>query len=212
VASHDLKEPLRAVSTYVQLLERRYAELLDEEGKTFVGFAVDGAARMRVLINDLLAFSRIGTRGKALAPVETDVSLGTALKNLALVIQETGAEVKADALPRVMGDGGQLAQVFQNLIGNAIKFCEAAPVITISATREGNLWRFFVRDNGIGMEPEHCEKVFEVFQRLHTREKYDGTGIGLAVVRKIVERHGGKVRVDSVPGQGSIFSFTLKGA
>lgn len=212
VASHDLKEPLRAISNYVQLLERRYGNLLDEEGKRFIGFAVDGAKRMRVLINDLLAFSRIGTRGKALIPLESGAALNAALKNLALVIQETGAVVQSELLPRVWGDRGQLAQVFQNLVGNAIKFCDTEPRISVSATREGNFWRFFVRDNGIGMHASHLKKVFEVFQRLHTREKYDGTGIGLALVRKIIERHGGKIRVDSVPGEGSTFSFTLKAA
>jgi PAS domain S-box-containing protein len=210
VASHDLKEPLRAVSNYVQLLERRYGDLLDGEGKRFIGFAVDGAKRMRQLINDLLAFSRIGTRGKKLAPIDSGAALARALKSLALVIEETGAEVTTETLPVVWGDKGQLAQVFQNLIGNAIKFCETEPRITVSATRADNGWRFFVSDNGIGMEKSHLEKVFEVFQRLHTRERYNGTGIGLAVVRKIVERHGGKIRVESVPGEGSVFSFTLK--
>jgi PAS domain S-box-containing protein len=210
VASHDLKEPLRAVSNYVQLLERRYGDLLDGEGKRFIGFAVDGAKRMRQLINDLLAFSRIGTRGKKLAPIDSGAVLSRALKSLALVIEETGAEVTTETLPVVWGDKGQLAQVFQNLIGNAIKFCETEPRITVSATRADNGWRFFVSDNGIGMEKSHLEKVFEVFQRLHTRESYNGTGIGLAVVRKIVERHGGKIRVESVPGEGSVFSFTLK--
>jgi PAS domain S-box-containing protein len=210
VASHDLKEPLRAMSNYVQLLERRYGELLDEEGKRFIGFAVDGAMRMRILINDLLAFSRIGTRGKKLALVESGDAMSTALKNLALIIEETGAEVKVANLPMVWGDQGQLEQVFQNLIGNAIKFCEAEPKISVSATREGPFWRYFVRDNGIGMEADHLKKVFEIFQRLHTRANYEATGIGLAVVRKIVERHGGKIRVDFVPGEGSVFSFTLK--
>lgn len=212
VASHDLKEPLRAVSNYVQLLERRYGEMLDDEGKKFIGFAVDGASRMRVLINDLLAFSRIGTRGKKLTPVAAGDSMSTALKNLALVIEERKAEVVVDELPEVWGDLGQLSQVFQNLIGNAIKFCETAPKISVSAKREGHLWRFFVRDNGIGMEADHLKKVFEVFQRLHTRDKYEGTGIGLALVRKIIERHGGKIRVESVPEEGSVFSFTLKAA
>ena len=210
VASHDLKEPLRAVSNYVQLLERRYGDLLDGEGKRFIGFAVDGAKRKRQLINDLLAFSRIGTRGKKLAPIDSGAALSRALKSLALVIEETGAEVTTETLPVAWGDKGQLAQVFQNLIGNAIKFCETEPRITVSATRADNGWRFFVSDNGIGMEKSHLEKVFEVFQRLHTRERYNGTGIGLAIVRKIVERHGGKIRVESVPGEGSVFSFTLK--
>ncbi|NIP95614.1 MAG: PAS domain-containing protein, partial [Akkermansiaceae bacterium] len=210
VASHDLKEPLRAVSNYVQLLERRYRDALDDEGRRFIGFAVDGAKRMRVLINDLLAFSRIGTRGKELAPVDSGKPLATAVKNLALTIRERGAEVEAEPLPRVWGDGIQLTQVFQNLIGNAIKFCERNPRIRVSAAKEGPMWRFSVQDNGIGMDPAHQKKVFEVFQRLHTRQKYEGTGIGLAVVRKIVERHGGRVRVDSSPGEGSTFSFTLR--
>lgn len=212
VASHDLKEPLRAVSNYVQLLERRYGELLDDEGRRFIGFAVDGAKRMRMLINDLLAFSRIGTRGKELSPVDSGESLSTALKNLSLRIEESGAEIVVDSMPRVWGDPSQLAQLFQNLIGNALKFCEAKPHLEISAKRQGTMWEFSVKDNGIGMEEAHLEKVFEVFQRLHTRDKYDGTGIGLALVRKIVARHRGKVVVDSTPGKGSTFRFTLKDA
>lgn len=212
VASHDLKEPLRAVSNYVQLLERRYAELLDDEGRKFIGFAVEGANRMRILINDLLAFSRIGTRGRELKPVDSGEAVATALENLSLVVQEKNAELKIGKLPLVYGDSVQLTQLFQNLIGNALKFCDRRPRIDVSAKREGPVWRFFVQDNGIGMESAHQEKVFEVFQRLHTRDKYEGTGIGLALVRKIIERHGGRVQVDSVPGEGCSFNFTLKAA
>lgn len=212
VASHDLKEPLRAVSNYVQLLERRYSEMLDDEGRRFIGFAVDGAKRMRMLINDLLAFSRIGTRGKELCPVDSSEALSTALKNLSLIIQETEAEIVVDAMPKVWGDPSQLSQLFQNLIGNALKFCESTPHIEISAQRQGAMWEISVKDNGIGMEEGHLEKVFEVFQRLHTRDKYEGTGIGLALVRKIVARHRGKVVVDSKPGEGSTFRFTLEDA
>ena len=212
VASHDLKEPLRAVSNYVQLIERRYNDKLDDEGRRFIGFATEGAARMRVLINDLLAFSRIGTRGKALVPTELDDALSSALKNLELVVAEREARIAAEPLPRVLGDSSQLIQVFQNLVGNAIKFCDQRPEIHIWSEQAGTLWRIHIKDNGIGMDPAHVVKVFEIFQRLHTRDKYDGTGIGLAVVRKIVERHGGSIDVASRPGEGCTFSFTLRDA
>jgi len=212
VASHDLQEPLRMVSSYVQLLARRYEGKLDAEADKFIGYAVDGAARMRRLIDDLLAYSRVGTRGRALAPVDAAAALGDAMKDLAGAVDETGASVTCDELPRVLGDRTQLARLFQNLIGNAIKFREPARPcrVHVSAGRDGGLWLFRVRDNGIGIEPQYLEKVFQIFQRLHDRTTYPGTGVGLPICRRIVERHGGRIWVESQPGEGSVFCFTLR--
>ena len=214
VASHDLQEPLRAVASSCQILEKRLGDKLDADTREFLGFAVDGAKRMRVLIEDLLSFSRI-SRGAKFAPVDLDDALTRALKNLGMALQTSGAEIVAAApLPRVLGDIGQLAQVFQNLIGNAIKFgrADTPPRITIQAAREGNLCTIRIADNGIGMEPRHFERIFVLFQRLHGRGDYPGTGIGLALCKKIVERHGGKISVESSPNVGSTFSFTLTSA
>jgi light-regulated signal transduction histidine kinase (bacteriophytochrome) len=214
VASHDLQEPLRMISSYTQLLARRYAEKLDQDGHEFVKFAVDGAARMQALINDLLAYSRVGTKAKAFAPVDTGEVLGRVLKNLEIAIQESRAQIKVDPLPAITGDGTQLTQLFQNLLGNAIKFSgEQPPAIQVSATRQPGdgpeRWRFEVTDQGIGIEPQHFDRIFVIFQRLHSREEYPGTGIGLAVCKKIVERHGGQIWVESKPGLGTTFHFTL---
>jgi len=210
VASHDLQEPLRMVASYVQLLARRYKGKLDQDADDFIGFAVDGAARMQRLIEDLLTFSRVGTRGKAFAPVDSAVVLKEALANLELVISESHAVVDYDRLPTVSADEVQLMQLFQNLIDNAIKFRgEAPPHLHISAVEEGKEWVFSVRDNGIGIDPRYFDRIFIVFQRLHAGNKYRGTGIGLAVCKKIVERHGGRIWVESKPGQGSAFFFTL---
>jgi len=209
VASHDLQEPLRMVSSYVQLLEQRYAEALDEDAREFIGYAVDGAKRMQALINDLLAYSRVGTRGKPFAPTDCEAVLEAVLSNLEIAITESGAHVSHDPLPRVVADEGQLARVFQNLVGNALKFCDGAPEIHVSADRRDGEWRLAVRDNGIGIEPEQQERVFVVFQRLHGRGEYPGTGMGLAITKKIVERHGGRIRVESEPGKGSTFYFTI---
>ena len=210
VASHDLQEPLRMVASYVQLLARRYKGKLDQDADDFIGFAVDGAARMQRLIEDLLTFSRVGTRGKAFAPVDCGAVLKEALANLELVIAESGAVVDYDPLPTVSADGVQLMQLFQNLIDNAIKFRgEAPPRVHLSAVGEGKDWVFSVRDNGIGIDPRYFDRIFIVFQRLHAGHKYRGTGIGLAVCKKIVERHGGRIWVESRPGQGATFFFTL---
>jgi len=209
VASHDLQEPLRMVASYVQLLEKRYADALDDDAREFIGYAVDGARRMQALINDLLTYSRVGTRAKPFAAVEAKTLLTDALSNLEVAVRETGAEVTHGPLPRVVGDAAQLTRVFQNLIGNALKFCDGAPRVHVSAERDGGAWRFAVRDNGIGIDPDRRDRIFVIFQRLHRREAYPGTGMGLAITRKIVERHGGRVWVKAASGGGSIFSFTI---
>ena len=210
VASHDLQEPLRMVASFTELLRRRYQGRLDPEADQFIGFAVDGAKRMQVLINDLLQFSRIGSRGAALVPCSAGEALEQALQNLALVIAETGAEISRDPLPQVMADQPQLIQLFQNLVGNALKFRGAEhPWVQIAVAPEGRAWRFSVTDHGIGISSAHFEKIFQIFSRLHGRTRYPGTGIGLAVCKRIVERHGGSIWVESEPGRGSTFLFTL---
>jgi PAS domain S-box-containing protein len=210
VASHDLQEPLRMVASYCQLLKRRYAGKLDADADDFIGFAVEGASRMQRLINDLLSYSRVGHRGEQFAPLQANDIVKTALSNLEAAIADASARIEVGELPEINGDRTQLAQLFQNLIGNAIKFRrDEPPVVRIKTEIEGAFAKFTVEDNGIGIEPEYVEKVFLIFQRLHDREKYSGTGIGLAIVKKVVERHGGKVWIDSTPGQGSRFQFTL---
>jgi light-regulated signal transduction histidine kinase (bacteriophytochrome) len=210
VASHDLQEPLRMVSSYTQLLARRYRDRLDDDAREFIGYAVDGVNRMQSLIADLLSFSRVGSRGGAFEPVALDGVLERALANLEAAVEESGAVVTADPLPTVMGDPVQLGQLFQNLVGNGVKFRgEAAPRVHVSAERVGAEWRLAVRDNGIGIEAEYVERIFVIFQRLHGRAEYPGTGIGLAICKKIVERHGGRIWVESRPGEGSTFCFTL---
>lgn len=212
VASHDLQEPLRMVISYMQLLEKRYMDKLDADAREFIGFAVDGAMRMRVLIDDLLAYSRIATRGQTFQPTDSEKALKAAIGNLQIAIQDSGAQITHDPLPTVMADATQLAQLFQNLISNAIKFRRAeAPEVHIHAEPKGNFWCFSVQDNGVGIEPQYFDRIFVVFQRLQSRSAAPGTGIGLAICKKIVERHGGTIWVESELGKGTTFYFTIPG-
>lgn len=212
-ASHDLQEPLRMVSSYLQLLERRYADVLDEDGEEFIEFAVDGADRMREMIQGLLEYSRIDSRGKHLEPVDLDTVLADVYDNLQVRIEETDAEITSEDLPRVAGDAGQLRQLFQNLLANAIEYSgDEPPRIHLSVERSGSMWEIAVTDEGIGIGPEQADRIFRVFERLHSREDHPGTGIGLALCQRIVERHGGEIWVESEPGEGSTFSVTLSAA
>lgn len=210
VASHDLQEPLRMVVSYLELLERRYKGQLDAKADVFIGYAVDGATRMQTLINDLLNYSRVGTRGENFETVDCDIIVQNALRNLQVAIAQSNAVITYDTLPQVQADSSQLTQLFQNLIGNAIKFRgEEPPQIHIAVERTDDKWLFSVKDNGIGIEPQYLERIFIIFQRLHSRTEYPGTGIGLSVCKKIVERHGGSLWVESQSGRGSTFHFTL---
>jgi PAS domain S-box-containing protein len=214
VASHDLQEPLRMVTSYTQLLSRRYKGQLSSEADEFIGFAVDGAVRMQALINALLAYSRVDSRGRPLVVCDLNAVLDHALDNLKLALEESEASIVRGELPRVMGDPIQLMQLLQNLVGNAVKFRakDRPPVVTVAAERAGDLWRIRVSDNGIGIDPQYFDRIFVIFQRLHTKEEYPGTGIGLAMCKRIVERHGGTIEVASAPGNGSTFTFTLREA
>ena len=210
VSSHDLQEPLRMITSYLQLLQRRYQGKLDDKADKYIYYAVDGASRMQVLINDLLEFSRVTTKAKEPKPIDCELLLNQTLSDLELYIKENKATVSHDPLPQLIADNTQLAQVFQNLVANGIKFHgEEIPIINISAKKKASEWVFSVQDNGIGIDPEYSEKIFEVFKRLHKKEEYQGTGIGLAVCKKIVERHGGRIWVESELGKGSTFYFTL---
>jgi len=210
VASHDLQEPLRMVSSYTQLLARRYRDKLDGPAIEFIDFAVDGVKRMQKLIQDLLQLSRLGTRAREFAVVNSEAALQTARHNLSAAIRQSGARITQESLPLVRAEGGQLAQLFQNLIGNALKYrTEQTPEIHIGCGAQDGYWQFSVRDNGIGIDPQFAERIFVLFQRLHGMGEYDGTGIGLAICKKIVERHGGKIWVESALGQGANFQFTL---
>ncbi len=210
VASHDLQEPLRMVTSFLQLLQRRYEGQLDEEADEFIGYAVDGAKRMQQLINDLLAYSRVGTRGRPFFPTDCQAVLKRALMNLRVAIQESNAVITHGSLPTVMADDAQLVQVFQNLIGNAIKFRgDDVPRIHISVEPRAEEWVFSVSDNGVGIDPQYADRIFLLFQRLHSRADHPGTGMGLAICKKIVERHGGRIWVESELGRGSTFFFTL---
>ena len=210
VASHDLQEPLRMVAAYTQLLAERYQGKLDENADKYISYAVDGALRMQTLIQDLLSFSRLGREGAEFQITDCNLMAGSALDNLQTSIQERGARVEHDVLPSLLADRSQLLQLFQNLIGNAIKFRGPdPPIVRISAENTGEEWLFSVADNGIGIAPEHAELIFAIFKRLHTRAEYPGSGIGLAICKKIVEHHHGRIWVESQPGQGSTFKFTL---
>jgi light-regulated signal transduction histidine kinase (bacteriophytochrome) len=210
VASHDLQEPLRMVASFTQLLAQRYQGKLGADADEFIGYAVDGARRMQVLVNDLLAYSRVGTRAKEFAAVDCERVLQMVLANLEKTLEESRGQVTHDLLPRLQGDETQLCQVLQNLVGNALKFHGSEPPrVHVSAQRVRGEWRFAVRDNGIGIDPEHAERIFLLFQRLHTRAEYPGTGMGLAITKKIVERHGGRIWVESEPEKGSTFYFNL---
>ncbi|WP_126661329.1 PAS domain-containing sensor histidine kinase [Haloterrigena salifodinae] len=212
-ASHDLQEPLRMVSSYLQLLESRYGDELDDDGEEFIEFAVDGAERMRQMIDGLLAYSRVDTQGEPFEPVDLDTVVDAVCEDLQMKIEETDAEIVAESLPRVRGDESQLQQVFQNLLSNALEYSgDEPPRVEIAAERARSTWRISVTDNGIGIDPNDQERVFEVFERLHSREEYDGTGIGLALCQRIIERHEGSIWVDSEPGEGTTFSFTLPAA
>jgi light-regulated signal transduction histidine kinase (bacteriophytochrome) len=210
VVSHDLREPLQVIKGFLMLFEKRYKDKLDEKANEIIRFAVDGAKRMQELIKDLLEYSQVGNRGKEFKPADCSLILNKAISNLKVSIEESGAVVTHDTLPTVMADTIQLSSLFQNLIGNAIKFHGSeAPRVHISALRKGDEWLFSVRDNGIGIDPKFADKIFDVFQRLHSSEEYPGTGIGLAICKKIVEHHGGRIWVESEPGKGATFYFTI---
>ena len=210
VASHDLQEPLRKVASFCQLLERRYKRQLDERADQYIAFAVDGAKRMQILINDLLAFSRVGRVVREPTLVSCDVVLEQALANVSYQIEQSGAVVEADDLPTVSAELPLLTAVFQNLVSNALKFRgEDPPVVRITVRRDGDFWEFAVADNGIGIDEEYAERIFVIFQRLHNKSDYPGTGIGLAMCRKIIEYHGGRIWLDTGVESGSRFCFTL---
>lgn len=211
VASHDLQEPLRMVSSFTQLLAKRYGDRLDENAKKYIWYAADGASRMQQLIQDLLQFSRITTQGDVFSSVDSGMLVQQAVHNLQALILESKARIIYQDLPAVIADGGQLRQVFQNLIGNGIKFRgDSIPQVEITAENQEDHWVFCVSDNGIGIDPQYHDKIFTIFKRLHTREEYTGTGIGLALCKRIIERHDGRIWMISEPGKGTSFYFTLK--
>lgn len=210
VASHDLQEPLRMVAAYTQLLAERYRGKLDDSADRYIGYAVEGATRMQALLEDLLAFSRVGRNGFMRKPIDANVAVDEALRNLTIAIKEQGVTVTRETLPTMVADRVHVVQLFQNLIANAIKFRgQDPPRIIVAAEKQGEEWAFSVSDNGIGIAPEHRDFIFKMFQRLHTRAEYAGNGVGLAICKKIVERHGGRIWVESALGQGSNFRFTF---
>jgi light-regulated signal transduction histidine kinase (bacteriophytochrome) len=210
IASHDLQEPLRAVASHVQILEQDYKGRLDAEADESIHHAIQGTAHMRLLNNDLLAYSRVGRRNDPLEPTSAAQALATALRQLEVAIRESGAKVTFDELPEVAADSTQLIQLFQNLVGNALKFRgDEAPSVHVSVEKTDEGWLFSVRDNGIGIDPQYSDRIFAPFERLHGRHEYPGTGVGLAICKKIAERHGGRIWVESRPGEGCTFRFTM---
>jgi two-component system, sensor histidine kinase and response regulator len=210
VASHDLREPLRTITGFLGLLSRRHRDRLDDDGREFVDMAVDGAKRMDRLIADLLEFSRAGRRETEPEAIDVGAAWGVAVRNLGAAIAESGAEVTAGPLPTVLADRGEMVQVLQNLLGNAIKYRNGHPPhIHAAAVRRGEEWEISVSDDGPGVDPRHHERIFVLLHRLHSRDDVEGTGIGLAICKKIVERHGGRIWVESTPGEASAFHFTL---
>lgn len=213
VASHDLQEPLRMVSSFTDLLAKRYKGKFDQDADEFIDYILDGSKRMQILVQDLLAYSRVGSRAKTFKPTNAEDVLKNALLQLKLIIEQTEAQITHDPLPVVLADDTQLGQVFINLISNAIKFrSNGPPQIHISVRKSENQWEFSVKDNGIGIDSEYFDRIFIMFQRLHTKEEYPGTGIGLAVCKRIIDRHGGKIWIESQKGKGSTFYFTLPAA
>ncbi len=210
IASHDLQEPLRMVASYIQLLAQRYGGQLGADADDFITYAMDGAYRMKTMINDLLTYSRVGTRGSDFKPVDCETVLKQTLKNLQLAITDTAADITHDSLPVITGDQSQLVMLFQNLINNSIRYrSDEALHIHLSAERGDTEWVLGVKDNGIGLDTKHADRIFSIFQRLHSRTEYAGTGIGLALCKKIVERHGGRIWVESEPERGAVFFFTF---
>jgi len=213
IAGHDLQEPLRMVASYTELLAQRYRGKLDERADKYIFYAVDGAKRMQRLLADLQAFSRVGSQGKPLVPVSAEAVVKRVVDTLAGAIRRARASVSVGPLPTVLADEGQLGQLLHHLIGNALKFQGEAPaVVEISATPLNECWQFAVKDNGIGIDSQHMERIFQMFQRLHERDKYEGTGVGLAIAKRISERHGGRIWLESEPQVGSTFFFTLQAA
>ena len=210
MASHDLREPLRMISSFLQLLERRYKDRLDDDANEFIGFAVDGAKRLDYMINDSLEYSRVANSKREFSNVDVNKVLEQTILNLKSAIDDNGAEITYDPLPTIFGDEQSLILLFQNLISNSIKYRrEEVPKINISVIKESNQYLFAIKDNGIGMSSEHIKKIFTIFQRLHTKEEYEGTGIGLAIAQKIVHQHGGEIWVESKLGKGSTFYFMI---
>lgn len=211
VVSHDLQEPLRMITSYLELIRQRYTAVLDEEAKEFIGFAVDGAARMKMLITGFLSYARLKTDENSFVPFSSEFALKAALMNLQMAVEETGAAVTFDPLPEIIGNQTLFANLFQNLVGNALKFRgKSAPVIHISVERTAdNTWQFAVSDNGIGIDPRHLDRVFVIFQRMHPIGTYNGAGVGLAICKKIVEYHHGRIWAESIPDQGTTFYFTI---
>ena len=210
VASHDLQEPLRMIGSYTQLLARRYQGQLDEKADKYIAYAVDGVTRMQTLIQDLLGYSRVGAQEQNFQETPANEAVDIALVNLSAAVKDSGATITVDPLPTLLADAPQLVSLFQNLIGNAIKYrSDKPPCVHIHARQQDQQWLFSIKDNGIGIDPQFAERIFVIFQRLHGREAYSGTGIGLAICKKIVERHKGTIWMESEIGKGSVFFFSL---